>query len=413
MISKIPDISPILRRWTETVISNHTSVVERACKEIFGIKPYIDLDLPTKLDIRNSISFSSRLWLDSLLSGKLPSDDALEIFREHGRRRVYQNISLEALLHAFRLASRELWCSYIEVDEKSDDLRDELLFLISPNLMKFFDAMSQIISQTYLEEQFEQAHWRQSLRHQLHSIILNSPEDADGFSKATSALRINGTTPRIALAIDVNSIDSNSPTFRNEIERIVAAIARCVKLPVDEIFDIWFHGRLFVWIPILLGDLTGTSDRQVGKQIAFVADSVSEVSAIGVGLPGEGASGWSMSADEASRALSFGRGRDDQARVRLYSAIALEEGIRGSRRVLNYLVSLLEQLANEPYLLETLQTYFDQLQRRKATASVLGIHPNTLNYRLERIENILGARLDDTGWISKLDMAIKLRGTRK
>ncbi|MFJ1211667.1 PucR family transcriptional regulator [Burkholderia pyrrocinia] len=413
MTSKIPKISPILRKWTETVISNHASVVERACREIFNTRPYVDLDLTTKLDIRNSISFSSRLWLDSLLSGTLPSDDALEIFREHGRRRVYQNISLEALLHAFRLASREIWCCYIEVDEKSNDLRDELLFLISPNLMKFFDGMSQIISQTYLEEQCKQAHWRQSLRYQLHSIILNSPEDADGFSKATSALRINGTTPRIALAIDVNSIDSNSPTFRTDIERIVAAIARCVKLPVAEIFDIWFHERLFVWIPILLGDLMGTSDRQVGKQIASVVDTVPEVRAIGIGLPGEGAPGWSMSADEASRALSFGRGRDDQTRVRLYSAIALEEGIRGSRRVLSYLVSLVEQLANEPYLLETLQTYFDQLQRRKATASVLGIHPNTLNYRLERIENILGARLDDAGWISKLDMAIKLRGTRK
>jgi carbohydrate diacid regulator len=32
---------------------------------------------------------------------------------------------------------------------------------------------------------------------------------------------------------------------------------------------------------------------------------------------------------------------------------------------------------------------------------------------LERIENILGARLDDAGWISKLHIATKLRGTPK
>jgi len=47
------------------------------------------------------------------------------------------------------------------------------------------------------------------------------------------------------------------------------------------------------------------------------------------------------------------------------------------------------------------------------TASVLGIHPNTLNYRLDRIENILGARLDDASWVSKLDIAIKLRRSTK
>jgi sugar diacid utilization regulator len=34
------------------------------------------------------------------------------------------------------------------------------------------------------------------------------------------------------------------------------------------------------------------------------------------------------------------------------------------------------------------------MQRRKITAEVPEIHPNTLNYRLERIEALLGAKLD-------------------
>jgi carbohydrate diacid regulator len=99
--------------------------------------------------------------------------------------------------------------------------------------------------------------------------------------------------------------------------------------------------------------------------------------------------------------------------VRLYSEIVVEESVRGTKNALRYLVSLVEQLESEPELLETLETYFDQLQRRKVTASVLGIHPNTLNYRLDRIENILGARLDDASWVSKLDIAIKLRRSTK
>jgi carbohydrate diacid regulator len=71
--------------------------------------------------------------------------------------------------------------------------------------------------------------------------------------------------------------------------------------------------------------------------------------------------------------------------------------------------SLLEPLAEELELLSTLQTYFDQLQRRKITADVLGIHPNTLNHRLERIASLLGAKLDDASWIAKLHIAIRLR----
>ncbi|WP_232064325.1 PucR family transcriptional regulator [Paraburkholderia dioscoreae] len=410
---RIPEISPSLRTWTEKAALDHASVIDRVYAALMNIKPYADLASSARLDIRNSIALSSKLWFDTLLSGSAPSGEELETFREYGRRRVQQGVPLEALLRAFRLGSRELWCFYIELDEKDDSLRDELLFQISPYLMEFFDIMAQIISQTYLEEQYKQARWRESLRYQLHSIIFNFPEDTEGFAKTAAALRLDGTIPRIALAIDVDRIDSNSPSFKSELDRIVAATARRLKLPVDELVAIWFRGQLLVWIPSRLGDLMSINDRQVGKQIASIAETLPEIRAIGVGLMGEGAAGWATSADEASRALGFGRARSGEERVRLYSEIVVEESVRGAKNALRYLVSLVEQLASEPDLLETLGTYFDQLQRRKVTASVLGIHPNTLNYRLERIENILGARLDDAGWVSKLDIAIKLRGSPK
>jgi carbohydrate diacid regulator len=413
MTKNIPEISPALREWTEKVALDHGKVVDRVYAALMNIKLYADLDSPTKLDIRNSVAWSAKLWFGTLLSGTAPSAEGLEAFREYGRRRVYQGLPLDALLRAFRLGSRELWCFYIDPDEKSDELRDELLFRISPFLMEFFDVLAQIISQTYLDEQYKQARWRESLRYQLHSIIFYYPEDTEGFSKTAAALRLDGTIPRIALAIDVHSIDSNSPTFKSELDRIVVAIARRLKLPVDTLFDIWYGGKLLLWIPARLGDLIGMSDLQVGKQIAALAETSPEIKAIGVGLMGEGAAGWAMSAEEASRALSLGRAQGGEESVWLYSKIVLEESVRCTKNALRYLVSLVEQLASEPELLETLKTYFDQLQRRKVTASVLGIHPNTLNYRLERIENILGARLDDASWISKLDIAIKLHGSAR
>ena len=413
MTKTVPEISPALRVWTEEVALDHGKVVDRVYAALMNIKLYADLDSPAKLDIRHSIAWASKLWFDALLSGNAPSAEGLEVFREYGRRRVYQGLPLDALLRAFRLGSRELWCFYIDPNEKNDDLRDELLFRISPFLMEFFDILAQIISQTYLDEQYKQARWREALRYQLHSIIFYYPDDTEGFLKTAAALRLDGTIPRIALAIDVRSIDSNSPTFKSELDRIVVATARRLKLPVDALFDIWYCGKLIVWIPARLGDLMGVSDLHVGKQIVSIAETMPEIKAIGIGLTGEGAAGWAMSAEEAIRALSCERGRGGEERVRFYSEIVVEESVRGKKNALRYLVSLVEQLASEPELLETLETYFDQLQRRKVTASVLGIHPNTLNYRLERIETILGARLDDASWVSKLDIAIKLRGSTR
>ncbi|ABB05598.1 PucR family transcriptional regulator [Burkholderia lata] len=411
MTTAIPEISPTLRQWTASVAEHNDTFVERVYNTLMNIKPYADLDATTLLDVRDTIVLSSKLWLDSLVSGKMPSEEALEGFRAHGRRRVYQGVPLEALLRAFRLGSRELWCVYIGVAGENDALRDELLLRISPYLLEFCDILSQEIAQTFLEEQYKQARWRESLRYQLHGIILNFPDDTEGFNKTAAALRLDVAVPRVALAIDIELIDNNSATIRNEIDRIVAAAAQCLRLPVDNIFDIWFREQLLMWIPVRPEAMIGANDLQMAKQIASIADTLPEVKAIGVGLPGEGASGWAMSADEAGRALSFGRNHLNEERVRLYSEIAVEECIRGTKRAFAYLTSLIERLAREPDLLKTLRTYFDQLQRRKATASVLGIHPNTLNYRLERIENILGARLDDVSWISKLDIAIKLGNT--
>ncbi|WP_321881804.1 PucR family transcriptional regulator [Burkholderia cepacia] len=413
MTTAIPDISPALRQWIMGIAEHNADFIERVYRALMNVKPYADLDSTTKLDIRDQIALSSQLWFDSLLSGTMPSDAALEEFRAHGRRRVYQGVPLESLLRAFRLGSRELWCFYIGLAEKNDTLRDDLLFRISPYLMEFFDIMSQEMAQTFLEEQYKQARWRESLRYQLHGIIFNFPDDTDEFDKTAAALRLDVSVPRTALAVDIESIDSNSANFKNEIERVVAATARRLRLPVDDIFDVWFRGQLLIWIPMRPDDITWKSDLQLARQIASIADALPEVKAIGIGLPGEGAQGWAMSATEASRALRFGREHVGDERVRLYSEIAVEESIRGTKRALTYLTSLIDQLASEPDLLETLRTFFNQLQRRKATASVLGIHPNTLNYRLERIENMLGARLDDASWIAKLDIALKLRTSAK
>jgi len=120
------------------------------------------------------------------------------------------------------------------------------------------------------------------------------------------------------------------------------------------------------------------------------------------------AAGWATSVEEALKAIDFSPNHHDSRKVRRYSSIAIQESVRGTANVLHYVVSLIEQLANEPDLLSTLSAYFEHGQRRKPAADALGIHPNTLIYRIERIEAVLGASLDDAEWIAKLDIALKL-----
>lgn len=408
---RIPKISPALHRLTASAIANQEDLKQRVNNTLSSIEKYSNLNSTAQTDIRNLILLSSRLLLDALLASAMPSEDDLEHFADHGRRMVYQGIGLEDLLNVLRVGFREIWGLYVDPGKIKAIIRNEILFSVSHFLLEFFDILAHITSHAYQEEHHKQDRWRESLKHQLCSIIFDYPDDADRFFNVASALSIDGCLPRIALTIDITRTDSSPATFKNEIARVVAEISRNLDCSTDDILDCWSHGKLITWIPAWHGNSMRMTDRHVSKEIASMVVVSPEIRSVGVGLPGVGASGWAMSADEAGRALRFGRRCDDQTRVYLYSEIAVEDCARRTKRTRSYLMFLIEQLATEPDLLTTLQTYFNHLQRRKATASVLGIHPNTLNYRLDRIESILGARLDDTGWIARLDVAIKILGS--
>jgi sugar diacid utilization regulator len=77
--------------------------------------------------------------------------------------------------------------------------------------------------------------------------------------------------------------------------------------------------------------------------------------------------------------------------------------------VQRFLDAMVERLSAEPQLLETLETYLELRQHRKAVSCKLNVHPNTLDHRLQRIETVLGGRFDDVSWLAMLNTALRLR----
>ena len=181
------------------------------------------------------------------------------------------------------------------------------------------------------------------------------------------------------------------------------------KVNTADLVRVMHRGRLVVWVPCIRGDSLLASDRRMGELAERLVETVPELKKVGVGMMGLGPSGWSGSVDEAVKALEVGERNGGDDSVYSYSDIALYEGARRSDNVLRYLESLMERLSHEPDLLRTLECFLEQFQKRKQTAAVLGIHPNTLNYRLERIQEIAGGSLEDPAWLAKLYVATRLR----
>ena len=410
MLFNIPKVSGSLREHVVALANDPSGVVTRTYARLLELEEnYANLPLSVREDILQFLQCCSRLWFDTLVNGNPPSSQEMEWLANAGRRRVHQGIALSSVLRAYRLGGLETWSALLTAAEKDGESRDQLLFEVSRYLLESFDYMSQTIVQAYLDEQYQRARWRDSLRFELCSLVFRNPEDVEGFHKCAESLGIDPTVPRIALAIETKQIKVLPSKLESEYDRFSLCVSRHFKSNYEDLVRVIHRGRLIVWVPCIRGDTLVAGDRRFADCAAALVKATSEILAVGIGLLNQGPSGWAQSVDEACKALEFGSPAPGKRRVHLYSEIVVNESVRRTDNVLRYLNCLLELLAEEPELLSTLQTYFDHLQRRKITADALGIHPNTLNHRLERIETLLGARLDEASWIAKLHVAVRLR----
>lgn len=120
--------------------------------------------------------------------------------------------------------------------------------------------------------------------------------------------------------------------------------------------------------------------------------------AVAVGLPKDGLAGLAYSYREARMALGL------RKRLRLRQRFVAFRDVTGSALLQQIaqtpeIASLLEdelrplqeaEYSRRPVLVETIAAYFDAGGSLKRAAGALRIHPKTLRYRLDRVEDILG-----------------------
>jgi sugar diacid utilization regulator len=407
---RVPTLSTRLREYmlqlagdpTEVVLRIHALLAEHE-------EAYARLPAAATQDVLRFIEHCARLVFNALGTTELPSPAEWDVLSEVGRRRVHQGVPLPSVLRGFRFGGQEIWKACSAFPNPSKEENDELLLSVVGFVLEFFDSMSQTISQAYLDEQYQRARWRDALRYELVSIVFQFPGDVEGFKKAAESLGIDPTAPRIALALQVNLRSEHPSRMEAELDRFVLAASRKLKIAQEDLVRVYHRGYLVIWAPVMRGESVATADRWMADAAMQLVKAVPEIHCVGLGLMNQGPAGWAMSFDEASKALEYGLRTNSTSPVHVYSDISVNESVRRTDNVLRYLNSLLERLTAEPILLAALQSYFDHKQHRKMAADALGIHPNTLNQRLERIESILGANLEDAGWIAKLHIVLRLR----
>jgi hypothetical protein len=310
------------------------------------------------------IEHNLEVFRGSTLAGHEPGDAELEPFRASARVRAAEGMPLEDLLHAYRLGGRLAWQALLDAAGEGD--RDGLL-VGAEILMRYIDLVSATVAQAYLDaRQLAVSEEERGLR----ALLLALCEEEGPLHADTSALAARVGVPLtrdyrpFAIAIAEESAIRHGQMAANLRSQSILALTEG-----DRVSGLLAEGQELRPPP--------------GTLMALDAPAVR--GALSAGL------------EQMRMVIDLGR-RLGRTGLLGPEDIAVEMLLASSPRT----AELLSRRVFEPLrggtgrraaLEETLNVFLASQTDRRAAAATLHIHPNTLDYRLRRIEELTGLRL--------------------
>ena len=291
-----------------------------------------------------------------------PTPDELERAAAVGRERAEQGLSVDAVLHAYRITITAVWSRFGELARAQDaDVATVLAF--SETLWRWADAVMDVVGAAHREVELEQAREEQQRR------------DAFVFALLTGTL-------------DPGELRRESATFGLDPERDYIPFRARGRFKPDGMSIALDHD--------VAGIAIEHPSAPEGVTIGFAAPVRLEL------LP----AGFTQASRALQTALAFGQqGAFSLADLSIRPAILADEALGDAfaERHLAPIAGLGMELE------ETLRTYLDLGMRIDDTAKTLHVHANTLRHRLRRFEQATGANLRDPRVVVELWWALERR----
>jgi hypothetical protein len=300
-----------------------------------------------------------------------PTGAELEPAAAIGRERAEQGLTVDAVLHAYRISVSALWSRFGELARaRGADVATVLAF--SETLWVWADAVMDVVGAAHREVELEHAREEQQRRDAFVLALLTGTLDADDLRRESGTFGLDPERAHVA--------------FRARTNGRPAAVLGGVGL-----------------VTALDHDLAGVASR---------APQASPGVTIGIAPPAR-VEALPTAFAHASRALqtalAFGEeGVFSLADLSIRPAILADDAL-GDAFDARYLepLSALGRLGAE--LEATLRAWLANGMRIDETARALHVHPNTLRHRLRRFEEATGATLRDPDDLAELWWALERR----
>jgi PucR-like helix-turn-helix protein len=314
--------------------------------------------------------------LTALRDLRPPTDAELEQAAAIGRERAEQGLTVDAVLHAYRVTVTAVWSRFGELArERGADVASVLAF--SETLWVWADAVMDIVGAAHREVELEQAREEQQRR--------------DAFLLAL----LTGT-------LDAAELRRDSGTFGLDADRLFTPFRARGPAAVSHRAIVALTGADGL-VMTLDRDLAGIATRPP-EALPGIVTGIGPAARLEA-LP----AAFAMASRALQTAVAFGQeGAFTLADLSIRPAIVADE-VLGDAFAARYLEPLagLGRLGAE--LEETLRTWLDQGMRVDDTARALHVHPNTLRHRLRRFEEATETTLRDPRHLVELWWALERR----
>jgi hypothetical protein len=335
-----------------------------------------------------SLAIETARLLGQMLAGEIPGDrDDLAGIRQRVSRRVHQGIGLEPFLHAYRVAQSQYWeaCSR---EALAAGIPGEAALALGSRLHEVMDTMTAHAAEGYLREEMRVSRRSgRAMRDLVERLIAGRiaevgrrPTAAPGFDLDSRLL-----VAVVRAETGTGSVDDRLDSFRTGVERSAVAFGTRPLAALRQ-------GELVV---IATGeDWNGAARKSLEAGLAATGEAAGDHIRIGLGGPGVGAESVARSHRDALLSLSYAS--SSRPVVALSELGSLQSALAGAdlatRQVIAAHAARFAALpeATQVSIAESVRAFAAASLNVTAAADHLGVHPNTLRYRLERIADQTG-----------------------
>ncbi|WP_326946468.1 helix-turn-helix domain-containing protein [Amycolatopsis sp. NBC_01307] len=347
-------------------------------------------------DISRVIEQNLRSFVGVLRSKTLPTAAEVAFLRESAARRAEEGIPIEVVLTAYHVGIQVTWDT-TTADARPEDLAD--VMAVNALLLRYLELVTPAVAAGYLAQQQSISGDEYSARQSLLAALLGGEPAQAAADQA--GLRLPPSYLVVAFGFGAHPDETSADVdplvaARRKLRRLRAELERQVREPM--LTSLTTDGGL-----ALLPERDRPWLDGVVREMARAA-AVPVTAGVVVTEP----DGVAAAAPCARRILAVARTFGRAPGVYRLDDVVLEYQLSCPSEARDRLAEMLEPLADKADLLDTLRAYL-RLGDRRTTAAQLHVHPNTVDYRLRRVQALTGLDPTSTADVTLLGAAVVAR----